>query len=110
VASIQGTADDQLMALMDLILRKRIARHDIAIRAWAAHNETAARLVKQVDQARMDFVRSLLAALGFSGEELEMRTRCFVVYFSLESGLFVRQRRLNRTEQIERLYGFFTRP
>jgi hypothetical protein len=47
-------------------------------------------MVKKVDDYRLDYVRSLFAEIGLKGDDLEMRTRTFVVYHSLESGLFSR--------------------
>ena len=98
------------MALMKQIVVGGLAQYDIAVRAWAKHDAVAAQLVKKVDRFRMDFVRSLFSAMGFEGVELEARTRAFVVYFSLESGLFVAQSKQNRIKQIKSLHAFFTRP
>lgn len=110
IETVAGTASDRLMALMDLVFRGRLTRYDIAVRSWAAHDPTAARLVKQVDQFRTDYVRSQFAELGFKGEELAVRTRAFVVYFSLESGLFVEQSKQARMKHLKALHAFFTRP
>ena len=110
VETVAGTASDRLMALMNLVFHGRITRYDIAVRSWATHDPTAARLVKQVDQFRTDYVRSQFAELGFKGEELAVRTRAFVVYFSLESGLFVEQSKQAHIKHLKALHAFFTRP
>ena len=52
---------------------------------------------------------SLFSEMGFAADEAELRTRAFVVYFSLEGGLFVGQSKRKRSEQLKRLHTFFTR-
>ena len=47
---------------------------------------TAAR-VARVDKSRMEYLRSIFAEIGFRGRELEMRTRLFVVFHSMESAV-----------------------
>jgi AcrR family transcriptional regulator len=110
LATVHSSASDKLLALMDLVFRGRLARYDIAMRSWAAHDPTAARLVKQVDQFRMDYVRSQFAELGFKEEELEVRARAFIVYLSMESGLFAAQSKQTQSKQLKALHAFFTRP
>jgi AcrR family transcriptional regulator len=109
LATVEGTAEERLMTLMEKIVSAGLARYDVAVRAWAKHDAIAARLVKKADQFRMDYVRSLFADMGFKGEELEMRTRAFVVYLSMESGLFIAQSKQSRIKQLKRLHTFFTR-
>ncbi|UCH48809.1 MAG: TetR/AcrR family transcriptional regulator [Betaproteobacteria bacterium] len=110
LANIKGNAEDRLLALMEKIIVGKLARYDFAVRAWAKHDPAASRIVRKADQFRIDYVRSLFAEIGFKGEELDMRTRAFVVYFSLESGLFIGQSKQSRVKQLKRLHAFFTRP
>ena len=110
LGSVQDNATNLLFALMNLIVRRNLARYDIAVRAWAARDVIASRIVKNVDRFRMEYVRSLFAEIGFKGEELEVRSRAFVVYFSLESGLFIGPSKQSRVKQLKRLHAFFTRP
>ncbi len=48
--------------------------------------------------------------MGFSGAELEMRTRLFVVYHSMDLGLFDREEEDERYELIKRHHALPTRP
>jgi hypothetical protein len=41
----------------------------------------------------------LFAILGFEGDELDMRTRTYVCYYSLEAGINIKQSRAVRIEQ-----------
>ena len=96
----KGKAEERLISLAEHIVSGRLARYDIAIRAWALHDPVAARGVKKVDEFRLKYVRSLFEDMGFEGEELETRTRTFVVFYSLEPGLFVG---ISRKEQLRQL-------
>jgi hypothetical protein len=47
---------------------------------------------------------------GFKGQELEMRTRTFVVFHSLELGRFARGTREEHEKLLNLRHRFFTRP
>jgi AcrR family transcriptional regulator len=108
VRLMEGNAEQKLMALMDNIERNRLTRFDIAIRAWASREPEAVRIVKEVDKFRLNFVASLFKEIGFSGEELEMRTRLFVVYESLEIGLFSRITSKQKQRQLKLRHALLT--
>ncbi len=106
----QDTASDRLLKLMDFLCRKDFGKYDVSMRAWAAQEPEVARIVKKVDKQRYAFVRSIFVELGFKGQELEMRTRTFVVFHSLESGSFVRGTKKERLKLLKLRHAFFTRP
>lgn len=87
VAVHEGDAAERLMALTELIQQVKAARFDLAIRSWAGAEPEAAAAVKRTDETRYRFVRSLFAELGFQGDELEMRTRTYVVFSSMDDAL-----------------------
>ena len=89
VSQLDTSPEQRLLALMERIVSQKAIQYEIAIRAWALHEPVAKATVKKVDKFRLYYVRSLLAEIGFKGDELDMRTRTFVVYHSLETGLFV---------------------
>jgi hypothetical protein len=94
---------------MELLHEGRFARYDVAVRAWAAQEPSLAAQVARVDEERLAYVGSLFAEMGFRGDELDMRTRLFVVFHSLEHALpnelpGAKQRRLLR-----RLHALLTR-
>ena len=106
----QGAASDRLLNLMDFLCRKDFGKYDVSMRAWAAQEPEVARIVKKVDEQRFNFVRSLFIELGFKGLELEMRTRTFVVFHSLELGSFARGTKKERLKLLKHRHAFFTRP
>jgi len=109
LSQFKGDASDRLLRLMEYLIRKDFARYDIAMRAWAAQEPEVARLVKKVDEQRFTFVCTLFAELGFKGQELEMRTRTFVVFHSLELGSFASGSKKDRLRLLHLRHAFFTR-
>ena len=75
---------ERLMLLIETIQDLDVNRFDMSVRAWASREPLAAETVKRVDQTRYEYVRSQFKELGFSGDELEMRTRTFVVFHSMQ--------------------------
>jgi AcrR family transcriptional regulator len=110
VIQSQGAANDRLLNLMVFLYRKDFGKYDVSMRAWAAQEPEVARIVKNVDKQRFTFVRSLFVELGFKGQELEMRTRTFVVFHSLELGSFARGTKKERLKLLKLRHAFFTRP
>jgi AcrR family transcriptional regulator len=106
---VLGGGAEKLLALMELIVRDDLARYDVAIRAWAAQDSDVAKRVKKVDQFRYSFVRSLFSDLGFTGAELEMRTRTFVTFASMERALLVPQSKSDRRKHLLLRHQWFTR-
>ena len=72
-----------------MILDYELTRYEIAIRQWAVQDTEAARAVRKVNRIRLDFVRKALSELGFTGDDLDMRTMLFVCYQSWESPMFL---------------------
>jgi AcrR family transcriptional regulator len=107
--SVEGSPEERLLSLMELLHEGHFARYDVAVRAWAAQEPSLAAQVARVDEERLAYVGSLFAEMGFRGDELDMRTRLFVVFHSLEHALpnelpGAKQRRLLR-----RLHALLTR-
>ena len=110
VSNIEGGAGDRLYRLMEIVTREDLGRYDMVMRSWATQEPAVATVVKEVDATRLDFVRSLFAELGFHGQQLESRTRIFACFLSLELGLFVRESKEERIEQLSSRHQFFIRP
>ena len=72
----------------------------MAIRQWALQDQRAARAAKKVNRKRLDFIRSALSELGFTGNDLEMRTMLLVCYQTWESTMFREITRKRRRELI----------
>ncbi len=90
----------RLTKTAEMILDYDLTRFEIAIRQWALQDQQAARAVKQVNRKRLDFIRNALAELGFTGDDLEMRTMLFVCYQTWESTMFREITRKRRRELI----------
>ncbi len=78
----------RLVRINEMVHDFSLTRYDIAIRQWALHDKRAARAVRKVNLIRRDFVGKAFSELGFSGNELEMRTVLFVCYVSMEEPFF----------------------
>jgi len=81
----------ELLALSRAIREGNAAGHDAAFRAWALHDHQARNVVRQVDEFRLSFIRSLFEAIGFEGSDAENRARLFLYYEMSEPGVFARQ-------------------
>lgn len=75
-------AEERLQAINEMVIDNRLAEYDLAIAHWARHDKSAARVLDDAYKLRMAFVGQAFRDLGFSGDELEMRTRLFVCYVS----------------------------
>ncbi len=94
-----GDPRSRLVALAEGIIEQDLARFDVAVRAWATQVPAVASIVRHVDKERLGMLRDLFAELGFRGAELEMTTRTFVTYYSLEHSILVRQSKRERLEE-----------
>ena len=78
------------------------------IRQWAIQDAKAARAVRKVNRIRLDFIRRAFSELGFTDEDLEMRTMLFVCYHSLESSMFREVSRKRRRKLITKRIELLT--
>ncbi len=111
VDQVNTMADDpaeRLWAIMKIVCNNKLARYDVAVRAWVAEDKLLAPLVRKVDKLRLGFVRDLFQRLSFQGDDLEMRTRSFVTYVSLEPGISVKQSHRQRLESFWRFHALIT--
>ncbi|MDJ0777145.1 MAG: TetR/AcrR family transcriptional regulator [Gammaproteobacteria bacterium] len=110
VRNLDGPAVDKLLFIARQVIESDATRYDIPVRAWAETNSIAAAAVKRADRIRYKVVRELFAETRFSGEELEMRTRTFVAYYSLERAISVNESKKARLSRIEMRHRLLTRP
>ncbi len=109
IADESQSAQDRLLALLKLVIKEDLGRYDVAVRTWAAQEPEIADVVREVDQQRYQFVRGLFEEMGFRGEELEVRSRTFVAYLSLELGILARETKEERLRRVEPRLELFTR-
>jgi AcrR family transcriptional regulator len=88
----------RLVTIAEMILDYDLNRYELGIRHWAMQDAGAAMAVEKVNQLRLDFIGKAFSELGFSGDDLEMRTMLFVGYHSGESIIFreISQKRLRK--------------
>ena len=86
----------RLLEVMTLVFEQNLTEHDDAMQVWAKTNASTARKYRKVVNMRLDFVRTAFEELGFTGDELEMRTRVFVGFQSNERGIFGANKKSSR--------------
>ena len=84
-------ARQTLLAMIRLIRERKAADYDVVFRAWALHDPVARKVVKRVDEIRLDYIRSLFARLGFDALETENRARLFLYSEMAEPAMFATQ-------------------
>lgn len=109
ILSLEGDAPEKLQALMQLITEQNLTQYDLVVRAWAEHQKAVARIVERADRVRLATLRELFAEAGFQGEELEVRTRLFVVFMSFDELLGVGLSNSQRLERIPLLHQILIR-
>lgn len=107
---LEGNPQETLMFLTEKIIDTDASRYDIPIRAWAATNPVAAAAVKRADKARYAILKELFRGIGFDGDELEMRVRTYMVFYSMEKSSFVRETRKERIARSKLRHKLLARP
>ena len=99
----------RLARAAEIILKYDLTRYEIPIRQWALQDAGAARAVRRVNRTRLDFVGEAFSELGFTGDDLDMRSMLFVCYHSWESPMFREISRKRRRELIAKRIELLTR-
>ena len=94
-------AADRLFQVATMVSDNDLGRYDAAIRQWAREDPSVARLARQTFGARLDFIQSTFAELGFEGEEREMRARLFAIYQAAECEAIPRMSKATRRRLAE---------
>jgi len=98
----------RLVRAAEMVLEHDLGRYDMAIRQWAKHDAIAARVVRKVNRLRLNFAREAFREMGFSGDDLEMRTMLFICYHTWESTTFPEIPRRRLRAQISRRLDLLT--
>ncbi len=98
----------RLIKAVEMVHDYELGRYEMAIRQWALRDKGAARAAKKVNRIRLDFFRTALSELGFSGDDLEMRAMLFVCYHSWESPMFPEIPRKRRRALIAKRIALLT--
>ena len=93
---------ERLQAANEMVDDYWLTEYDLAIAHWALHDEGAAEALEQAYKVRLDFVRQAFRELGFTGDDLEMRTRLFMCYISSAPQMFG-SKQTNRDKRMRKL-------
>lgn len=108
IGSLQAPADERLLALMELVQSEGLDRYDTAFRSWAAQDPEVAAIVREVDEVRYRFIRSLFEEMGFAGQDLEDRVHIWLVYHSAQRSVHLPAGDGDLLKTVRRLHAFFT--
>lgn len=103
-----GSAGSRILALMRGLSAGEHARYDIAVRAWASHDDVAAAYVRKADRIRLDYVSGLFGELGFDALHVEMRARTLVYYHSMEPSFLACETKRRRDELLALRFQLLT--
>jgi len=106
---LRAPAEERLRLTMYRVLEHDLGGLDLSMHAWAGRDPEVARLVRRVYAMRLEFIRGTFAELGFAGEDLEMRTRLFVVYHSWERTTFPKESKKKLRNLIDRRLSLLLR-
>ena len=101
--------EEKLLLVMQAIKAHELEKYDITMRAWALDEPLVAVQVENVDKARFEFIKSVFAEMGFTGDELETRSMIFQVYHSFSIALIGPSFEKNRFKHEKLRHQFFTR-
>ena len=101
---------ENLRSLMLVVLENNFDRCDITFRSWATHDPLVAKLVRKADRYRFSVVTPLFEAMGFSGDELDIRVRFCLTFMSLEGAVGTTLTKSQRIAQLDERLRFLTRP
>lgn len=79
---------ERLTTASKMILEHRLTAYDLAFISWATRDAQVSRRVRGVIRTRTRFIGEAFAELGFTGQELELRTRLFVCYTMWERSTY----------------------
>jgi len=91
VRALDLDPSETLLALARIIRQRGASRYDVRVRAWALDDPQVRGLVRQVDEERLEFIRSQFDALGFDELEAESRARQFLYYEMAEPAVLAGQ-------------------
>jgi len=79
---------ERLVALIGAIRKKQSGKLDLAFTSWAQTDPSVKDIIDRVRDMRIAFVEDSLSESGTGVEELNLRARLFVVYFSWSEVMF----------------------
>jgi AcrR family transcriptional regulator len=108
VKALHRDGKESLRVLAHLIQYRKAADYDPSVRAWALHDPDARQIVRQVDEIRLGFVRSMFQDIGFEGLDRENRARLYLFYAMSEPAFFYPLDEASAIELAEERLDFLT--
>jgi AcrR family transcriptional regulator len=96
--AFRGRAEQRLFFLARIINEKRANEFEGALRAWALSDRNVAKVVREVDQTRLAFLKQVFEEIGFCKVDSKMRARVFMHYEVAEPSIFLGQTRAEHDE------------
>ncbi len=85
---VEGSAEEKLRKLMEMVFVEQLTRHDLAIRSLAIAEPTLRTLLKRTDDHRISYLRMLFRGMDFDEEEAALRARVFLGHAAWDAALF----------------------
>jgi len=79
---------ERLVSLIRAIRKKQSGKLDLAFTSWAQTDPAVQGIIEQVRDMRIAFIKDSLNKSGVTDEELNIRARLFVVYFTWSEVMF----------------------
>ena len=89
VFSLQVSPEERLLKLLEMITTYKHSGFEMPMRRWAMEEPRTLKVLQRIDRTRYEGVRSLFEEMGFTGDDLEMRTQTCVVYHNFMDGLSI---------------------
>ena len=99
---------ERLLLAITMVRDRHFSRYDLAMKSWARMDKEVSKRYDAVIQMRLGFVRAIFEELGFSGDELETRTRLVVCYYSWAQTFFGEGYGVHTDELIQFQHKIFT--
>jgi AcrR family transcriptional regulator len=84
----EGTPHERLENIMFMIINDDLNLYDLEMKSWGKTDPAIAKRIRKVFKLRFDFIGDIFREMGFSGEDLEIRSRMFNCYHSWERTMF----------------------
>lgn len=102
------TPEERLIEVMKMIEEYQLDRFEVHMRAWADHDPKAAKIVGAVYQKRFEFISSIFAEMGFTGKDLEMRTRLWLCHATHGKSMFGKIIQEEQLELLKKCHAILT--
>jgi hypothetical protein len=101
---------ERLLAITDLVQTYGLSRYDSAIRQWAKEDSVADGVARKTFKLRNEFIRQAFIELGFTGDDLHMRTLVFLIYTGSEADAIPELSKAKRRRMAALRIDLLTRP